>query len=811
MQHFAARLGTRLRRILGAVTAAALIVGSVSWYGAVPAYAETDTTPPAAPAAPTLTPTGVTTDGTVVLTWGAAEADIAYYQIFRYGGSATPAAGDLTYIGRTDTNISHYIDVVPVEGTFHYAIMAVDTAGNASEASDWESITVNLPANGDAVEPDVTAPAAPTDLAGTGAYSKITAVTRTFSASADDDLWRYLVYRSEGEGDAELTAYLPADAESLTDTVSADGSYTYYLVAQDTAGNASAPSEPSSIIVDTTAPVVAISSPAAGQSYARSGTLALVAGVTEAGAGYEESAVTFYLDGQLLAAATLDLSVPAAGAHTVRAQVTDRAGNIGSAEATFTIENAAVSPTAPQNLTGPTYSKSGSVQLSWTAPTEGTVTGYSIYRTAIGALPVLAGTTAAGTVQFTESIATDGLYIYHVVANNNDLASPASNSAVVIVDRVAPAISVASPVSGQYRQSQTLAVGITVTDATSGYDPAQVKRFLNGAAFTGSEIVLSQLAVGQHSFSVEATDRAGNTSTVPVLFTVTAGETALPDAPQNLTAPAFSKSRTVALAWQAPLTGTVTGYNVYRAMGEGARVLVGTTAAEARAYTDTVPADARYSYTVTAVNNGAESSASITAPVTVDTVAPQVTITSPVRGEYAQSGTQAVSVSVTDVTSGYNAADVLLFLDGAAFTGGQINLASLAVGQHSFKVQATDRAGNTRTKTVTFTVTDSDDDDDNDDPAAPEELKELLVSLRSKIHHGHYKSLMAKLQAGKIRNFTLHVIKHRGRFILPAAADKLLKAVGAEDWDIDPRSIKDSEIEGWGNGQDSGKKGNGKR
>jgi len=170
------------------------------------------------------------------------------------------------------------------------------------------------------------------------------------------------------------------------------------------------------------------------------------------------------------------------------------------------------------------------------------------------------------------------------------------------------------------------------------------------------------------------------------------------------------------------------------------------------------------------------------ATTVVDTAAPTIVIKSPAEGKvYGQDDDLDIKVAITDETAGYSRDAVSFLLDGKAFRDDEINLEDLSVGKHTFKVEVTDRAGNQAAQSVTFEVavaTDDDDDEDEDDQGGQYSgLIQVLAKNQAKIHHGHYNALLAKLQAGNIKGFVAHVVKFRGKFIAPEAADELLAAV----------------------------------
>lgn len=626
------RTTSLLHRVTGA-TALLALVGAAG-LTSVPAYAA-DTVAPPAPANFQISPSPVTNGG-AVLTWNASTAaDVAYYQIFRSPGSGAAAVNELTYLGRTQNGSVVYMDSPETEGFYQYTVVAVDTSGNASAPSSWAGVTLDLLANGEGVvTPDYSDPASATNLTSASPFAKARSVTLTWTKSASDDVWRQLVYRADGADAPKLIGYVAAGSNTFVDIMTADDTYTYHVVTQDKAGNASASSNTRQVVVDTVAPVVEITSPAMGHTYAANTLIDITADITESGSGYDAATLKYYLDGQLLSVPVVGETALANGLHTVKVEVTDQAGNTASSQNHFFIGAADGSTASPRNLTAPALTKTRTVALSWQAPTGVTVSRYLVYRVGNGTLTQV-GTTQAGVRQYTDTVSTDGAFTYYVAAElAGNLISQPSNMVTVTVDTTAPTITIKAPKNGEaYDAEGTLPVEVDVLDSGSGYDAAQVKHFLDGQAFTGAEIDLALLTEGDHTFKVEATDRAGNKAMKQSKFTVGAA-------------------------------------------------------------------------------NG-----------------------------------------------------------------------------------------------------DDDDDDEDDDEGDQDyaDVMQLLVSLQDQIHHGHFTALQAKLRAGNIRAFALHIIKHRGKFISSDAADKLLEAVGMENLNINPNSIKDSDIEDWEDQGPKGGHGKGKR
>jgi hypothetical protein len=97
---------------------------------------------------------------------------------------------------------------------------------------------------------------------------------------------------------------------------------------------------------------------------------------------------------------------------------------------------------------------------------------------------------------------------------------------VSVVDTQAPGIAIAQPQPIAYTHSDTLVLDYTVADACTGVDSFTPR--LDGAATVGGHglqngqpiHLLTELALGQHTFTVNAVDRQGNPSSAAVTFSI---------------------------------------------------------------------------------------------------------------------------------------------------------------------------------------------------------------------------------------------------------------------------------------------------
>ncbi|WP_244239108.1 adventurous gliding motility protein AgmC [Corallococcus carmarthensis] len=279
----------------------------------------------------TVTLTGTSTGATsVTLTYNGTD----------YGPIPVDGAGNWTY----------QLPVSLPEGSVTVTATATDAAGNESTPDDT-TFTVDLTAP----EVDITAPANGVTVASgtvtvTGTSTGATFVTVTFEG-AD-----YGPIAVDASGNWSYT--LPGPL--------ADGTYTVTAVATDAAGNESTP-DSSTFTVDTTAPVVAITTPANGSTV---GANVTVTGTASGGA----TSVTVSFQGTNYGPIPVDASgnwsqaLPgplANGTYTVTAVAVDAVGNTSpTATSTFTVNTAAptVAITTPANgstLTNPNVTVTG--------------------------------------------------------------------------------------------------------------------------------------------------------------------------------------------------------------------------------------------------------------------------------------------------------------------------------------------------------------------------------------------------------------------------------------------------------------------
>jgi hypothetical protein len=148
---------------------------------------------------------------------------------------------------------------------------------------------------------------------------------------------------------------------------------------------------------------------------------------------------------------------------------------------------------------------------------------YRVYPT--GTTPP-AFTVAAPPVQFTIS-GSDGSYTIDMFATNNDGMVEAAHSVTVVLDNTPPSISIVSPEARPYTHAETLTLSFSESDG-AGSGVASAIASLDGATTlaghglaSGQAInLLTELALGPHSFTVQSADHVNNVGQSSVLFTI---------------------------------------------------------------------------------------------------------------------------------------------------------------------------------------------------------------------------------------------------------------------------------------------------
>lgn len=403
----------------------------------------------------------------------------------------------------------------------------------------------------------------------------------------------------------------------------------------------------------------------------------------------------------------------AAGLHTYKASIADRAGNVSEVTGQFRVDLthptlAFTTPAAGAYLAtrtpGVSVSYADEIALDLTSlevHVNGTVLPAGSITAGAASAAIVPGTLDEGPNQITASIRDAG--------GNAATASVAFN-----VDVTAPAVTIAQPAAGARIGSRDVTVTLTWSDA-QGVVPATAAALIDGTAAPltttddGATSALTALADGTHTFSATVKDRAGNTGSASVTFIV---DTTIPVI--NVVAPPAGANINDSTP-QIDLTyndnqGVLTDTLKVTVNATDQTSLFTKTATSATGQVTTALPEGVTSVAAeirdTTGNTGATTSS-----FRVDTIAPTGTIDAPAAR--VNSATPLVTVTYADGGSGIDPASVALTVDGAAVTGvlsagpdsasGAL-VTPLADGPHTLEVRFADRAGNPTTLPASFIV-----------------------------------------------------------------------------------------------------------
>ncbi|RSU83804.1 Ig-like domain-containing protein [Sphingomonas koreensis] len=560
---------------------------------------------------------------------------------------------------------------------------------------------------------DTTPPAAPTVAPTNG---------RELTGTAEAGATIRIDVNGDGSVDGTTTANASGNWTFTPATPLANG-VTVRVTAADAAGNVS---PPTTVTVDAAAPAAPVINPTNGS---------VIAGTAEAGAtvrldlnndGTVDATVTANGTGNW----TYTPATPVANGTTVTATATDAVGNV-SPPGSVVVDRLA--PPAP------TINPSRGDVLTGTAEA-----GATVRLDLDGDGDVDATATANGSGNWSYTPASPIPNNTTVIATAADAVGNVSPPASIVIDSLAPAV----PTIGDIADNVGSVLGSVsnggVTDdttptlsGTGAEANATITIYNNGTAIGTTtadgagawSFTPAALPPGAHSFTVSATDAAGNASAQSAAYAITI-DTSVPAVPtiddiaDNVGAVLGSVSNggvtddtTPTLSGTgAEANATITIYNNGTAIGT-------TTADGAGAWSFTPAAlpPGAHSFTVSATDVAGNASAQSAAyAITIDTSVPAV----PTIGDIADNvGAVLGSVSnggVTDDTtptlSGTGAeanATITIYNNGTAIGtttadgagAWSFTPAALPPGAHSFTVSATDAAGNASAQSAAYAIT----------------------------------------------------------------------------------------------------------
>jgi flagellar hook assembly protein FlgD len=442
----------------------------------------------------------------------------------------------------------------------------------------------------------------------------------SWQASSSNDLAGYRIYRNNILLNQNLLT-----GTSYQDLALAEGEYTYYVVAVDTIGNNSLPSNAITLDVDRTGPITDIQNPSNNQVV--SGVLDVIGtasspddffkyelfyrGQNDASPGTLIGQSTLPVIGQLMA--ELDTSSLVDGdTYIVRLEAQDTSQNLEVAERSFVIDNTA--PAAPINLT---YQLTGGndVELNWNANSESDLIGYLVYRN--GVIISGNGTVASSLITSTnyqDMDVVDGLHTYHVVAVDAALnVSGFSNTVDVDINTRVPDAYFTAPADGHEFETQIR------LDAAS--DDTDIASMLFEYSVDGNNWLLIRedtdepfyalfnpvdfgLSFGNITFRVTATDQSAQVDPSPDELNAIYKDLTPPGPVAGLTGVVTGGE--IQLNWSANAESDLAGYLVSRKRllpnPEDDYILLTSPFIVENSYLDDALADGTYSYRVSTID-----------------------------------------------------------------------------------------------------------------------------------------------------------------------------------------------------------------
>jgi hypothetical protein len=456
---------------------------------------------------------------------------------------------------------------------------------------------------------------------------------------------------------------------------------------------------------DTTPPDTTISSGPSGSTTATSGSFAFTGSDDTTAAG----SLTFEcaLDGSAYTACSSPMSFSgiAVGSHTFNVRAKDAAGNVDASPAsrTWTVTAPPADTTAPDTSisSGPSGSTTSTfASFAFTGSDDTTAAGSLTFECALDG-----GYTSCTSPKGYSGLSV-GSHTFSVRAKDaagNVDASPATQTWTITAppaDTTAPDTTISSGPSGS-TTSTTASFGFTGSDDTTAAGSLTFECALDGG-YTSctSPKGYSGLSVGTHTFSVRATDAAGNVDASPATqtWTITSPpptDTTAPNTTITSGPPSGTTQTTATIVFSGSDDTTPAGSLTFQCSLDSATYASCTSP---KSYTGLIPGSHNVRVRAKdAAGNTDPSAASYTWTIAApDTTAPDTTITQQ-PADPALSGDATFAFTGTDNTTPAGSLTFSCRLDGGAWQActSPTNYAGLALLGHSFDVRATDAAGNT--------------------------------------------------------------------------------------------------------------------
>ncbi len=420
------------------------------------------------------------------------------------------------------------------------------------------------------------------------------------------------------------------------------------------------------VILDTTPPVVQISTPA-NSSNVNTPVITVTGTVNEAVQAVTVNGIAAQIMDR---AFTLSGVTIAEGLNNVKVEATDLAGNIGTTTAVVTLDTALpmvqiASPINNSYVNTPNITVTGTVSKTvQTVTVNGVAAQVSGTNYALTGVSLTEGANNTITVEATD------------LAGNKGTASITVN-----LDTAAPIIQITSPANNSYINTPIITLTGNVNETVTSVKVNGVDAQISGNNFILTGISLTE---GANAITVEATDLAGNKAAASITVNLdTAAPVVQITSPINnsyLNTPTITVTGMVSEAVQSvTVNGTpaqVTGTN----FSLGGVSL----------------ADGSNSITVEATDlAGNKGTASVT--VILDTTPPVIQITSETDNTYLNTSNVTITGTVSETVQSVTINGVAAQVNGTIYT---VTGISLSEGVNTITVKTTDLAGNVGTASI---------------------------------------------------------------------------------------------------------------
>jgi YD repeat-containing protein len=441
-------------------------------------------------------------------------------------------------------------------GTYYYRVRACANALCSAYATGATGVLVAIPPS---VPASITVPA----TNNTGTY------TISWGASATGTVSAYELWEATNSGfTGEVRVY--NSTGTSTSLTRAAGTY-YYHVRGCNGPNCSGFTAGSPSIVVTLPPAApaSITAPSSNNAGAYRVSWSSVAGSVSAYELWEATNSSFTGEVRVYnsTGTFFDVTGKANGSYWYRARACNTAGCGGYATSGATV--VALPPGAPNSISVPATSSSGSYTLSWTAPLSGAVTGYELWEAAnssfTGATIVYSGANTSAPV----SGRSDGSYWYRVRACNGagncgGYVSGSNSTVVELQPGLPGSLSIPSSNStGSYVVSWGASSGpVTQYQLLQYRNDPTFSQIPSAYTSTGLSTTVTANLDGLYYYRVRACN--GNTCSPYTNGGNATSVTLLPGVPSSITVPSGSATGGFTISWGGS-TGTVAAYELYEA------------------------------------------------------------------------------------------------------------------------------------------------------------------------------------------------------------------------------------------------------